>query len=265
MKTTPTIKVSDIQLIQNNKNTPIPSDMNAFLDDHYQYGIGFFETILVTHRGHFLDEHAARLNHSLSTFDIQKHIKPETIQAFIEQHQLKDCGLKLLITANQSIATIRPLTYTDDYYNIGAKVTVSPIVKGSQSLLIRHKSTNYGDNILTLRKCHKEGFNDCLFTNELGHVTESCIGNLFIIQHERLITPPLSDGLLPGIIRDYIIKTFDATEKSITLEDVKTSSGAFLTNSLVGMINITTLDHQTLPVHPAQHDMFWEYRQVLKL
>lgn len=253
------ITLKDIIYIPNGKNSKVGTNHSPYLDDHFQYGLGFFETILVLEKGIFLDEHCRRLNNTLHHFHIPRFLDPSVLASFITTNNLHNIGLKILVTETIVVASTRALTYTDSYYDIGANVALSNIIKSSHSLLVRHKSTNYGDNILTLRQIHQDGYNDCLFTNEFGHLTESCIGNLFIIKDERLITPPLSDGLLPGIVRDYFINNYDVLELPITVDDLRQCNGAFLTNSLVGMINITHFLEQPIPIHPTQRLMRTNY------
>lgn len=111
----------------------------------------------------------------------------------------------------------------------------------------------FGDNILELRNAKKAGFDDCLFLNEKGHITESATANLFVIDEDRLITPPTDDGLLPGIVRQKIVENFTVYQEHITIEQLKSCQGAFLTNSLLGVARISLVENIKLPVHSLCH------------
>ena len=52
-----------------------------------------------------------------------------------------------------------------------------------------------------------------LLVNELGHVTESAIANVVYQMGGRLFTPPLTDGLLPGVLRDELIDEGTVSER----------------------------------------------------
>ena len=65
---------------------------------------------------------------------------------------------------------------------------------------------------------------------------------VFIIKDNKIFTPKISCGLLPGIIRGWVISNFEVVEKEITKEELLNSDEIFLTNSLVGIIGVSKLD-----------------------
>ncbi len=233
-------------------------------DEGYSFGISFFETILVTHHGIFLDKHVQRINRSLEEFNISQRISVELIENIIRHYKLSTTALKLQVSEKNIIASVRGLTYSPDYYQRGAHVTLSKFVRSRHSPLIHHKSANYGDLILALRQAKHDGFDDCLLFNERGNLTESCIANLFILKDDTIITPPLSDGLLPGIIRDYLIHHYTIIEQSLTLNDLMHCDGAFLTNSLMGIVHIDKVNNTSLPLHPMIKKMAHHYFQMIQ-
>ena len=97
-------------------------------------------------------------------------------------------------------------------------------------------------NIIEYEICQKEGFNETIFLNEKGFVAEGCTTNVFIIKDNKIFTPKISCGLLPGIIRGWVISNFEVVEKEITKEELLNSDEIFLTNSLVGIIGVSKLD-----------------------
>ena len=73
-----------------------------------------------------------------------------------------------------------------------------------------------------------------LLVNELGHVTESAIANVVYQMGGRLFTPPLTDGLLPGVLRDELIDEGTVSERSLPLADIEKVESWWLINSLRG-------------------------------
>jgi para-aminobenzoate synthetase/4-amino-4-deoxychorismate lyase len=73
-----------------------------------------------------------------------------------------------------------------------------------------------------------------LLVNELGHVTESAIANVVYQMGGRLFTPPLSDGLLPGVLRDELIDEGTVSERSLPVSDLEKVESWWLINSLRG-------------------------------
>lgn len=230
-----------------------------YYDEGYSFGLNFFETILITDHGIFLDEHVARLNHSLEEFGIAKRITVQLIEALISHYKLSNIALKVSVSDKNVIASVRSLTYSPQYYEKGAHVTLSSVIRPSTSPLVKHKSANYGDLILALRHAKHNGFDDCLLQNEHGRLTESCIANLFIIKNGTLLTPSLDEGVLPGIVRSYLIKNFPIIESRITTDDLLECDGAFLTNSLMGLVHISQVDATPLRYHPMVSTIASQY------
>ena len=73
-----------------------------------------------------------------------------------------------------------------------------------------------------------------LLVNELGHVTESAIANLVYEIGGQLYTPPVSDGLLPGVLRGVLIKEGKLIERSLCVTELADVTGWWLVNALRG-------------------------------
>ncbi|MBN2220741.1 MAG: aminotransferase class IV, partial [Vallitaleaceae bacterium] len=234
------------------------------IDDGISFGLSFFETLYLNHQPIFLEEHLNRLNASLKAFNIPIYIPASLLREVISTWELQNTALKIMVSRENILISIRPITYTPEYYDRGAKVKVSHHRRSSSSKLIHYKSANYGELILALREAHNEGYDDILFLNEADHLCESAICNLFLIKDGKLFTPPLSCGLLPGIVRAYILEHYDVEESNLTLQDLLLADGAFLTNSLVGILDLRelTIDQKkyTLPISPLQKEVALHYK-----
>jgi len=60
--------------------------------------------------------------------------------------------------------------------------------------------------------------------NELGNVTETTIANVAVEVQGELplwITPTVTDGLLPGVLRSHLLKCGELDERSISLKDLR--------------------------------------------
>jgi aminodeoxychorismate synthase, component I, bacterial clade len=106
----------------------------------------------------------------------------------------------------------------------------------SKDFFLRHKTTHREFYESQFAMCREDGFDEVIFLNERGEVTEGSISNIFIRRAGELLTPPLSAGVLPGIFRGYLLET-DATAKEQTLmvEDLESADAIYLCNSLRGM------------------------------
>jgi para-aminobenzoate synthetase/4-amino-4-deoxychorismate lyase len=73
---------------------------------------------------------------------------------------------------------------------------------------------------------------DVILYNEAGEVTESCIANVVILRNGKLVTPPLSCGLLNGTYRAELLERGEIFEEKITITELKKIEKIFLINSV---------------------------------
>ena len=80
------------------------------------------------------------------------------------------------------------------------------------------------------------GSDEVIFLNAEGQLCEGSFTSIFIEKNGTLLTPALSCGLLPGVLRQALIYDGKAKEAILTMEDVKTAQNMFIGNSLRGLI-----------------------------
>jgi branched-chain amino acid aminotransferase len=68
--------------------------------------------------------------------------------------------------------------------------------------------------------------------NKNGKITEGAVSNLLVKISDQWFTPPLSDGVLPGVMRALIIENCDVSVRSIAATEIETIESAFLLSSL---------------------------------
>ncbi len=59
----------------------------------------------------------------------------------------------------------------------------------------------YVNSALAITEAHRAGFDDAIFLNQDGHVSEGSVMNLFIVRGGTLVTPPVTANILEGITR----------------------------------------------------------------
>ncbi|HEY3707544.1 MAG TPA: aminodeoxychorismate synthase component I [Terracidiphilus sp.] len=99
-----------------------------------------------------------------------------------------------------------------------------------------HKTTNRPLYRRALRAAQEAGFDDVLFLNLEGQVTESALGNVFLEKDGQLFTPPAACGLLAGVFRRHLMETRgDVVERVLWPEDVKAADRVYLSNAVRGL------------------------------
>lgn len=124
---------------------------------------------------------------------------------------------------------------------------VSSIARNEYSPLANIKSINYLDNILARLEAEKQGACDAIMLNTKKNVAETTTANIFVIKNNMVYTPKISDGALPGIIRQVIFKTLQQNEipieeKTFDLDFLLSADEIFLTNSLIHIKSIKQIN-----------------------
>ncbi|MBN1630709.1 MAG: aminodeoxychorismate synthase component I [Thermoleophilia bacterium] len=115
---------------------------------------------------------------------------------------------------------------------------VSPFRTEPGDPFLQHKTTVRGFYNREHRRAEHAGCFDALFLNRLDRVTEGAITNVFARFGERWVTPPLTDGLLPGIWRAWHMLETAADEQSLTLDELLTADEVVVGNSVRGAVPV---------------------------
>ena len=76
-----------------------------------------------------------------------------------------------------------------------------------------------------------------ILLNERGEVCEGTITSIFIDRGRGpLLTPPLSSGLLAGVLRAEMVESGEAMEAVVTVDDLRRATALFVGNSLRGLV-----------------------------
>jgi len=130
------------------------------------------------------------------------------------------------------------------------RVIVSPTERRcATSLLSQCKTFAYGPSIQAHRQAQAAGADDALLPSSSGELSCGTTTNLMLRSGSGWITPPLSSGCLPGIMRHRALVLGVAQEQSIDETALTGSSGALLINSL-GCRAISHLGPRALPIAP---------------
>lgn len=235
------------------------------LDSGYFFGRGVFETILVKDKPIFLKEHISRLNEGIKILNLGDKVIEEDILNIINKHNIKYCGLKIVVTEKNIVLEKRDIPYKSDDYLKGFSLKLSNINRNSKSKLSYIKSINYLENILEREEALNNGYNEVLFLNEKGFLSEGSMSNIFIVIDKEIYTPSIKCGLLPGIVRNFLIKEYKIIEKELTLEDIMMADEIFITNSLLGIMRISKFGNRILTENKITIMLREEYEAKIEI
>ncbi len=117
------------------------------------------------------------------------------------------------------------------------RLAVAETVVNSDEPLRRHKTTRRHWCAVPLAAAQASGLADeVVFLNERGEVVEGARTSIFIERAGRLVTPPLSAGPLPGILRQTLLEAGRAIEGVLTLADLAAAPRLYVGNSARGLM-----------------------------
>ena len=227
-------------------NEKISSGDSLSFDDGFQLGRGVFETILVKEKPLFFEEHFARLLNGISVIGINNDVKRESLLEAIQKHQINHCVLKIIVTDKNTVITTRKNPYKKEDYDKGFGLKFSNIIKDENSKAVYIKSLARLDSTLEKEKAVAEGFDEAIFLNTKGYITEVCNSNVFFVKDDIIFTPSIECGLLNGIVRGFVIGGFEVNEGEYTADELLLADEVFLTNSVLGIMRVRSIEDREL-------------------
>lgn len=110
-------------------------------------------------------------------------------------------------------------------------VALAPQPLAPDDFRLRHKTSDRG----FLKEAHaKAGTFEVVFVDPEGFLTEGSGHNIFVDSGDKLLTPPLSRGLLPGVLRRQLLEEGRAEEADLRPADLR--EGFFIGNAVRGLI-----------------------------
>jgi para-aminobenzoate synthetase/4-amino-4-deoxychorismate lyase len=209
--------------------------------------VGLFETILVRQgEPQHLELHLARLTNSAHALGIPYSLAD--IKQAIEhacQNCKHDADYRLRVDldhAGQASLQLSLLTPLHNPVKIfwASEILPDPnqAIFHSGNTLLRHKVTTRSVYDQAWKLAEGRGGFDAVFINEQGYVTEGGRSSIFMKSGDRWLTPPISAGLLPGVMRSLILSNpkWNAHEENLTIEDLCHAKEIMLSNALRGLI-----------------------------
>jgi para-aminobenzoate synthetase/4-amino-4-deoxychorismate lyase len=116
-------------------------------------------------------------------------------------------------------------------------IAVAIAAVSSDNPWLRHKTT-HREIYSTLSSKQDDVFDTLLF-NERNELTEFTRGNLLIEKQGRILTPAIHCGLLPGVMREILLKRKRVHEAIVTLDDLRQAKSIWFANSVRGVIQVS--------------------------
>lgn len=189
-----------------------------------------------------LELHIARLQKSADMlgFRLNRHALRNELQAatfgFVEAKRVR----VLLARGGEIAVEVRGAS---PWPQAIMQVAIVPRPLPGDDVRIRNKTTDRRHYQEALRK---GGTFEVLLTDAQGYLTEGCFSSIFVERGDRLLTPPLSRGLLPGVLRQSLLDLGEAEEADLRPHDL--DKGFFIGNAARGLVAATVVAPKVAPI-----------------
>jgi len=245
----------------------VSEDGNNIFDNRaFLYGDGVFETVkIVDNKILFLEDHYFRLMSGMRIVRMQipmnftMEFLEEQILAVAKANGCENSGRARITVYRNSggfylpsdnkvsyLINATPLEHaTYVFQKSDYEVDLYKDFYVTKQLLSSVKTTNKLINITGSIFADENGLQNCLLLNDSKNVIEALQGNIFMLTGNKLVTPPVNDGCLNGVMRKQVLtlakksENIEVEEVSISPFDLQKADEIFITNVIMGIQPIT--------------------------
>ncbi|CAN1567468.1 IlvE Branched-chain amino acid aminotransferase/4-amino-4-deoxychorismate lyase [Flavobacteriaceae bacterium] len=245
----------------------VSEDANIVANNRgFLYGDAVFETIkIINSKILFLEDHYFRLMSSMRVvrmeipMDFTMEYLEEQILSLVKKNGLESSSRARITVCRNDGGYYLPKTNTVSFliqvvslenqtYLFDEKEYEVDLYKDfyvTKQLLSSIKTTNRLLNVTASIYASENGLDNCILLNDSKNVVEALQGNIFMLIGNKLITPPVSEGCLNGVMRKQVleiakkISTIEVVEEIISPFDLQKADELFVTNVIKGVQPIT--------------------------
>lgn len=181
-----------------------------------------------------LDQHLRRLSRSADALGFRQ---PQDAKARLEKEVSGNAPLRVrLVMTYRGKMEVTATPFEPMPEETVWRLKIAKTRLQSEDSLFRHKTTRREPYEAARAEFSKDEADEVILLNERGEVCEGTITNIFAEAADgMLLTPPLTSGLLPGVLRAELIRERKARGEVLKLDDLRHRK-LFVGNSLRGLI-----------------------------
>ena len=237
---------------------PIEQATISPMDRGFLFGDGVYEVMArVDGRIRAKSLHQARLRSSLDAIGLSVSVDDvfADVDRLTEKAGLLDAKIYIQVTRGAASARdhafpskISPTVFLtiSEFVAVSQKPSIAivrPDIRWRRNSI---KSVSLLGNVLLMQEARDSGAHEAILHRD-HLVTEASTSNVFVIRGQSLMTPPLSDLILPGITRHLVIEMasqigLNVIEEPIHVDSLSDTDGVFVSSSTRGLMPIVELD-----------------------
>jgi aminodeoxychorismate lyase len=256
-------------------------------DRGFMYGDGLFETMRVCNGKPFrMAQHLERMVRGAEFLKINLPFSPKELQHFaqdlIEQNKMPDSVLRVMLTRGSGergyspkaadkptvVMTLHPAPPLDAHGPPQWSLVTSSMRIPASDILSSFKTTSKLHNVMARAEAEANGADEALLINTNGEVAECAGGNLFWVYRDRICTTPTGRGVLPGLTRAVVLEIcqilgLQTNKRVIKPEALRNSEAIFVTQSVLGIVMVNSLDGVPIGQSPLADQIYQAYCDML--
>ena len=118
-----------------------------------------------------------------------------------------------------------------------------------------HKTFPYDDRFALIQAAQDEGFHESVLFNEKNEITETATANLVFMISGEWVTPPISSGILPGVVRAIAVEECGVKVRTIHVSEIPEVESAFMLSSLRIAQPVSYIGDMKLKIGDASRDL----------
>ena len=228
-------------------------------------GWGVFSTLRVLDGVLFaFERHWARMCKDAALFHVPMPCSAEEghrgLLKLVEANQAYNASLRVVVVRNDGSVWTSGSEHRSDLIGLtsdlhdwgrGVKLAVIPQARHAASKFAGTKILSWAMNLTWVEEAKAKGFDEAILLNEWGEVAECTSANIFIARGNRVWTPPLSSGCLPGVTREVILSEvhvpdFEIGEKLLKPSDLESADEVFITSTTRNLLPVLEIEGKIL-------------------
>jgi branched-chain amino acid aminotransferase len=224
-------------------------------------GWGVFSTLRIKDKLLFAwERHWARMSRDAALMNVPMPPSADQTERdllrLVEANEVENGTLRVVVIRNGhsfwegpstgAASDVIALTANAKDWATSVRLGIQPHGRYAASDFTRAKILSWSENLRWAERAQEQGFDEVILLNEHDRVAECTSANIFAVVGDRVFTPPLSDGCLPGITREVILEAIhvpglSVTEHPLRLEDLYNATEVFITSSTRDLLPVNEI------------------------
>lgn len=229
-------------------------------------GWGVFSTLRVAGGVLFaFERHWARMCKDAAALRVPMPPDPEAVRRklreLVEANQVSEATLRVVVVRNTGgmwegpgvgrASDLIALTSASKEWGTGVRLCYTPHARYAPGEFAGAKILSWAMNLTWLEKAQVRGFDETILLNDRGEVAECTSANLFVAQRDRVWTPPLSSGCLPGVTRDLLLHEihvpgYTIAERALEPADLERADEVFITSTTRNLLPVVEIEGRAI-------------------